>query len=577
MPNRFFVTRHRGAITWAVRHGLRAKKVEMNNLDISLVAPGDVVMGTLPVQLVAELNQRGAHYWHLSMNIPDTMRGAELSADQMDEFGARLEEFRVQHLGTRMGVISTPEVWTEQEKWPVLHLCIATGQTLPNLLPLLHRPWEQVAIFTSPGMTGRAEHLRWLASAIAERRGLDIKPHMVKLPADGGYNDIRECVISEVARLRKRFPEHRIELNITGGHKLMTLGFHDALRSQAQIYYCNTEQGRIETIDPPGREDQSLPTDLLDLETYLFGQGLRITRNQSVECPSFAVMKSRISLTALLTLRLHQLDPALRTIAHGQTDHVRYGWLATMLDMAHMASPKKGAFRPLQQSRIVEGTRARPGVTHLINDLIDAGYLKDRSGIRGDEIVLEFSNLEAAKYLSGGYLEEFTLLSAASLGLPPTYFAANVGLDVLQPRDRPKDKQELNELDLAMVWGNRLLVVECKAGRALSHNAQDILNKSSTLRHAVAGLHGSTWVVSSSPVNRADILDRADLTGTTLLAGHEELEELPQRLAQWAGVELPKTFRPWKDLLPALHKPKSNSVASKKTASRGMATAKTNR
>jgi len=549
----------------------------MNNLDITLVAPGDVVMGTLPVQLVAELNQRGAHYWHLSMNIPDTMRGAELSADQMDEFGARLEEFRVQHLGTRMGVISTPEVWTEQEKWPVLHLCIATGQTLPNLLPLLHRPWEQVAIFTSPGMTGRAEHLRWLASAIAERRGLDIKPHMVKLPADGGYNDIRECVISEVARLRKRFPEHRIELNITGGHKLMTLGFHDALRSQAQIYYCNTEQGRIETIDPPGREDQSLPTDLLDLETYLFGQGLRITRSQSVESPDYAVMKSRASLTAVLSLRLHLLDPDLRTSAPGRSGRVRWGWGATMHDMAAEAADTRRGFTPGQQSKIIEGTKARPEVSRFISDLIDAGLLKSRSGVRGDEIVLEFTDVEAARYLGGGYLEEFTLLSAASLGLPPTYFAANVGLDVLQPRSRAQDKNELNELDLALVWGNRLLVVECKAGRALTNNAQDILNKSSALRNAVAGMHGATWVVSGSLVSRADILDRADLTGTTLLAGVKELEQLPQRLAQWAGVELPKTFRPWKDLLPALHKPKSNSVPSKKTASRGKATAKTNR
>ena len=577
MPNRFFVTRHRGAITWAVRHGLRAKKVEMNNLDITLVSPGDVVMGTLPVQLVAELNQRGAHYWHLAMDIPDSMRGSELSADQMDEFGARLEEFRVQHLGTRMGVISTPEAWTDQEKRPVLHMCIATGQTLPNLLPLLHRPWEQVAIFTSPGMAGRAEHLRWLASAIAERRGLEIKPHMLKLPADGGYNDIRECVSNEVARLRKRFPDHKIELNITGGHKLMTLGFHDALRSQAQIYYCNTEQRRIEIIDPPEQEDQGLPTDLLDLETYLFGQGLRITRSQSVESPDFAVMKSRTSLTAVLALRLHLIDPNLRTSAPGRTGRVRWGWGATMHDMAAEAADTRRGFSPIQQSKIVEGTKARPEVSSFIKDLIDAKLLKSRSGVRGDEIVLEFTDLEAARYLGGGYLEEFTLLSAASLGLPPAYFAANVGLDVLKPRNRAQDKNELNELDLALVWGNRLLVVECKAGRALTNNAQDILNKSSALRNAVAGMHGATWVVSGSHVSRADILDRADLTGTALLAGDKELEQLPQRLAQWAGVELPKDFRPWKQLLPALPKPKSNSAPAKKTASQSKGATKASR
>lgn len=575
MPKRFFVTRHRGATKWAVRHGLRARKVEMNNLDLSLVSPGDVVMGTLPVQLVAELNQRGAHYWHLSMDIPESMRGAELSADQMDEYGARLEEFRVLHLGPRTEAITSPEVWSEQDEPPVLHLCIATGQTLSNVLPMLQRPWDEVAIFVSPGMAARAEHLRWLAAAVAERRGSEAKPYIVKLPGDGGYSEIRDCVLKEVGKLRKRFPAHRVELNITGGNKLMTLGFHDALRSQAQIYYCNTDQGHIETIDPPGREAQALQADLLDLETYLYAQGLRITRHQGVECADFAAMQARRSLTALLSLRLHTLDPNLRTTSLTRSGWVRRGWGATLHDMAAEAvDSSRRRFVPLQRSGLAEGTRAQPEVTAFIEQLMNSGMLLGRSGVHGDEVHLEFANLDAARYLAGGYLEEFALLSAASLGLPPAHVAANVGLDVLQRRNREAGKDELNELDLALVWGNRLLVVECKAGRALTNNAQDILNKSSALRNAVAGLHGATWVVSTSPVNRADILDRADLTGTTLLAGVQELEQLPLRLAQWAGVELPPGFSPWKSLLPPAPKRKPGGAQAGKPAPRGKAPAK---
>lgn len=88
-----FVTRHPGAIEWAARQGIKAEAV--THLDASAVKHGDIVLGTLPVNLVAEINERGARYLHLSIDIPPDRRGKELSAGDMDIFGARLEEFEV--------------------------------------------------------------------------------------------------------------------------------------------------------------------------------------------------------------------------------------------------------------------------------------------------------------------------------------------------------------------------------------------------------------------------------------------------------------------------------------------------
>lgn len=89
----YFVTRHPGAVEWAQRRGIEAQMV--SHLDPTSIRPGDVVIGTLPVHLVAEVCARGGRYLHLTMNVPPEARGRELTADDMKQFGARLEEYKV--------------------------------------------------------------------------------------------------------------------------------------------------------------------------------------------------------------------------------------------------------------------------------------------------------------------------------------------------------------------------------------------------------------------------------------------------------------------------------------------------
>ncbi len=89
----YFVTRHRGAVEWARACGIEAEHLE--HLDPAILQPGDVVLGTLPVAVVAEVCLRDARYMHLTLDTPPQMRGKELTAGDMEEFGAKLEEFEV--------------------------------------------------------------------------------------------------------------------------------------------------------------------------------------------------------------------------------------------------------------------------------------------------------------------------------------------------------------------------------------------------------------------------------------------------------------------------------------------------
>lgn len=92
----YFVTRHPGAVEWARRGGVDA--VMVRHLDPHEVGPGDVVLGSLPVHLVAAINARCARYLHLELDTSEEDRGKELSADDLKRLGARLVEYRAERV-----------------------------------------------------------------------------------------------------------------------------------------------------------------------------------------------------------------------------------------------------------------------------------------------------------------------------------------------------------------------------------------------------------------------------------------------------------------------------------------------
>lgn len=90
----WFVTRHPGAVAWAQRRGLAVDR-QLAHLAPEQIAPGDTVIGTLPVNLVARVCARGGRYLHLSLDLPAEARGRELTADELERYGARLEAYVV--------------------------------------------------------------------------------------------------------------------------------------------------------------------------------------------------------------------------------------------------------------------------------------------------------------------------------------------------------------------------------------------------------------------------------------------------------------------------------------------------
>lgn len=93
----YFVSRHAGASVWASEEGIRVD-AQREHLDVAQVRPGDTVIGSLPVNLAAEVCRRGGRYLHLSLELTAELRGRDLDANQMRACGARVEEYRVERL-----------------------------------------------------------------------------------------------------------------------------------------------------------------------------------------------------------------------------------------------------------------------------------------------------------------------------------------------------------------------------------------------------------------------------------------------------------------------------------------------
>jgi len=81
-------------VVWAAEEGFAVDE-QLAHLDPAIIRHGDIVIGSLPVHLVAQVCSRGGRYLHLSMEVPAELRGTELTSERMRACHARLEAYQV--------------------------------------------------------------------------------------------------------------------------------------------------------------------------------------------------------------------------------------------------------------------------------------------------------------------------------------------------------------------------------------------------------------------------------------------------------------------------------------------------
>lgn len=105
----WIVTRHPGALHWLQQYDFWPDVCHVRHIDPTSIKSGDNVIGTLPVDLIAQICAQGARYWHLVVPLREDLRGRELSAEDLEALGTRLERYHAETCGPPLTVTGNRE------------------------------------------------------------------------------------------------------------------------------------------------------------------------------------------------------------------------------------------------------------------------------------------------------------------------------------------------------------------------------------------------------------------------------------------------------------------------------------
>lgn len=380
----------------------------------------------------------------------------------------------------------------------LVHVAIVSDQLLPTVIPcLMHRP-GRVVLVTSQPMAAKADRLR----RVLEDAGVQVA---IRGEApDAGLDRIRAYAAKLADELAAGASADAVVLNATGGNKLMTLGFVEVFRSAAdRIIYTDTAHARIEVIyDRCTASPQPEPMqDVLDVPRYLAVQGFCYQRDATHEPDWLARVESRREVAS------HLAHHAVRL----------RGLIAMVNGLVQAALDDKGRelVHPVQHLKEELRGEWRTAFDHFAR----AGLVQP-VGSRG----VRFVDLESARFLGGGWLEEYAFVAAREAGL----FDVRMGVrGVWEGADSAR-----NEFDVLACHRNRLLFIECKTLRFKEdENDNDLAYKVKSLGDDARGLLGDTWVLAAqepTPVLR----DRARQAEFQLF-GPKFLASLPRWVDVW--------------------------------------------
>ncbi len=373
-----------------------------------------------------------------------------------------------------------------------VHVCLVSEQGPANAIPLLMERPDLAWLVATGQMLDRASGLRETLG----QRGLRLE---VKdgAPASG-LGAIRAYAGQLADELERRHGPARVVLNITGGKKLMAVGFLEAFRERfggerLRVIYTDTELERIEQVLPADAGPVPL-RNVLDAQIYLGLYGFACERARSDDPAWVERARARAELTRTLADEAQKLHPGLRVIdarmRHGQA-----------VGLGGLPEEEMQALKRLERLCRPHGLLDR-SIGRLLT-------------VRGDE---------AYAYLKGGWLEEYAWLVLDALGADD----CRAGVKGAWPTG------EGNELDVVAIHGNRPLFVECKAvSRSSTRDMSPVLYKLDSVTGALRRGFGKAALLTVNEVTDS-VRRRAEGQGIEIFDG-VRLRAFEGWVASWAG------------------------------------------
>ncbi|MGD8175636.1 Card1-like endonuclease domain-containing protein [Marinimicrobium sp. ARAG 43.8] len=382
-----------------------------------------------------------------------------------------------------------------------LHLCIITGQPLANLIPLLQeRPDEMVLMHTDDKKEDASAFARTLEKAGFSQAHIHIRPGLPAHP----FDDIRMYVLERLEELQNQFPDSRLTWNATGGTKQMALAIWDVLDSKKdRVIYSDTRVGYMEELTPEvgsiALESQLTP------ELYLHALGKIKRRAESDQDAWCERAQSRKEATRHLGNHAEALAGLVQQFNRKLDSD---GGERQSLALNNIGSQWRQALQRLEEHGVLSGQG-------------DGRY--------------NLVNADAARYLTGGWLEEYVWHAAKDQQVD--HVQAGLKFGDLAHRKQGQD----NEVDAFIVHCNRLLLIECKSGWMGKDARKDssIIYQLDSIGQHAGGSQATRVLVSAQPLEhetkegrKVNTKARASATDIHTVEG-QELKGLGAAIREW--------------------------------------------
>jgi hypothetical protein len=374
---------------------------------------------------------------------------------------------------------------------------LVSAQPVPNLIPALDARFQvsEVILLVTDEMRPQAKRLQ----RVCKRHGLPCRIWDDPVPP---YDPQRmEDICIDVI---ESFPEGQsLILNATGGTKVMALAAANLFGQlgRGEVIYVDSFQGLIHNLYPSKEKAWHLEP-VLDIRDYLTAYGMHPKKPEK-RWVKGEVLPSMPASARTLAENAPHLDNFFGTLnfaGSGVLDDKREteAWPRAMpLD------------RPFRSDRFSE----------KILPLLAREEL-----VQVDNSIITFPGETAARYLSGGWLEEYTFAQACAAG------ADEVVLSQVVDWEAAGEKTVSNEFDCLIMKDNRLFLLECKTMR-FAEKGSDVLYKLDSLTESSTGIYGRGALVSARRLG--DSMQSRAESRRHRIFGPEDLGTLKNSLQKW--------------------------------------------
>ena len=380
-----------------------------------------------------------------------------------------------------------------------VHICLVSQQLLANYIPVLLQKPDAVCIISTAFMekSGLTKRFETMLAAC------DIQSTIYKNMPSTNMESIYDYALEVSEKIKQEYPNANLTLNITGGTKLMSQGFVEVMSNDAKLIYTDTQHNRLEYIGANNKQPSTPLPSLLNIKDYFKAYGANYKNALSDNNTWQETIKQRKGLTKYLGKNAESISNLIGTINYLVNQAISSDGQRLEKPTQYLNNKPRGEWRTALEKMQQNNLITWDGDTEI-----------------------RFSDIEAARYLGGIWLEEYVYHLAKDEPVKEVYSGVKISWD--------SSKQTHNELDVVLVHNNRMLIIECKTMRFNEDYQQknsDVLYKIDSLGDDLKGLYGELWLVSAREPSD-NMIDRAKDRRIKIISP-SELKNLRQYFQEW--------------------------------------------